>query len=176
MRSLQVLAAMLICATASCAQGPHILSVFGAADYGDAGTVGVPQGSIFAITGASLTTPTKYPPPPVIPTGPTLPTQLSGVTVGIREVGNSKQLIAQAPLLYVSSTQINAILPSSVPVGQYEVYLTTLNSHGSSQAFDSNPLPILVTGGRFAPFTRQGRGFGPAAIQQYDGAGTPTLN
>jgi len=175
MQNVPNLAAVLLFATCSWAQ-PHIFSVFGAADYANAGTVGIPQGSIFAITGVSLTTPTKYPVPPVIPTGPTLRTDVSGVSVGIRTLGNSKQVIAQAPLLYVSSMQVNAILPSSVPVGQYEVYLTTLSSAGSAQAFDSNPLPILVTGGRFAPFTRQGRGFGPAAIQEYDTAGTLTLN
>ena len=65
-------------------------------------------------------------------------------------VGNVRTVVAQAPLLYVSPTQINAILPSSVPVGQYEVYLTTtMNVSGTSLPYFSGVLPIKVTDGRF---------------------------
>ena len=53
MRSVRTLAALLSFAAGSWAQitGPQILNVVGAADYSSAGTVGVPQGSIFNAPG-----------------------------------------------------------------------------------------------------------------------------
>lgn len=173
MRCMKLLAAPLICATGCWAQiaGPDIFNVVGGADYSSAASVGIPQGSIFTITGVNLTTTT------VLVSSPILPTEISGFSVGIRTAGDISNVVAQALLLYISPTQINAILPSSVPVGQYEMYLTTtINPAGTSLPFFSGALPIVVTGGRFAAFTRQSRGFGPAAIQQYNDAGTPTLN
>jgi uncharacterized protein (TIGR03437 family) len=165
MQNARGLVALLISATGGWAQiaGPSLSSVAGAADYGNAASVGIPQGSIFVLTGQSLSTSA------LVVNGPSFPTNVSGVSVEIWTAEIGGKLAAQAPLLYVSPAQINAILPSSVAAGQYYLHATALT-------ITTNWMPIVVTTGRFAPFTQQGRGFGPATIQQYDAAGTPTLN
>jgi uncharacterized protein (TIGR03437 family) len=73
-------------------------------------------------------------------------------------------------LLQVGPDQIRAILPSSLPVGQIQLGLLV---NGVDALQDR---PILVTGGRFAPFSQNGVGFGPAVIQQQDASGTLVLN
>lgn len=173
MRSLPIAAGMLLLASAGRAQiaGPSISNIVGAADYASAGAIGIPQGSIFTISGANLSiTSAAF-------HGPTLPLTAAGVTVHIEPDPPDSLASALAPLLYVAPNQINAILPSSLPIGGYFLHLsTTILIGGALEPFDTPGILIQVTGGRFAPFTRLARGFGPAAIQQYDDSGTPTLN
>jgi len=71
MRSVPAFLAVLVFATATTwAQfpGPNIQSVVGSADFSSAATVGIPQGSIFTVTGGNLATGIA------VLTGPTLPT------------------------------------------------------------------------------------------------------
>lgn len=150
---------------------PVLFSAVGAADFSAAGTVGIPPGSILTLTGLNLSAST------VTVNGPKLPTEVSGVSAVISTDAAGGNIVAEAPLLYVSPTQINAILPSSVPVGQYFAHVkTTVVLGGNVLPITVGSVPVTVTGGRFAPFTRQSKGFGPAVVQQYDAAGAPTLN
>jgi uncharacterized protein (TIGR03437 family) len=134
-------------------------TVVNSADYSLADSSGIPRGAIFTIFGTALADSTA--------TANSLPleTTLNGVSVKIA----GANLSAEAFLLYVSPTQINAILPSSIPEGSY---LFTLVS--GSQVTPLQNIP--VTSGKFAAFTQGARGFGPALLQQYDAAGRPALN
>ena len=168
MRTVAGLLAVPILASAGWAQVPPagVLRVSGAADYGDGATTGIPRGSIFTITGLNLAGI-----PPSVFSAP-LPVAFRGLSVGIWDApaGASARLLAQAPLLYVSPTQINAILPSSIAAGQYSLRVAVASPTLTQQ------MAVAVTDGRFAAFTRAGRGFGPAAVQQYDAPGNLSLN
>src|SRR5262249_39521534 len=79
-------------------------------------------------------------------------------------------LIGPAPLLYVGPQQINAIVPSTIPAAPLYVSVTI-------NGVELTPrMPVLVTTGRFAPFSKSGFGFGPASIQQYDASGQLVFN
>jgi uncharacterized protein (TIGR03437 family) len=133
--------------------------VVGAADNLDTESFGLARGSLFSYYGTNLA------PSAMSASGLPLPTQLNGITVTI--VTAAGQL--EAPLLYVSPNQINAILPSAVPEG---VYLLTVNLNGVAVSQSQN---ITVTTARFGAFTRSQLGFGPAVLQQYD-HGRASLN
>src|SRR6266498_3203587 len=125
-------------------------------DYSSGVAVGVPRGAIFTIlgdNGARSTASATLP----------LPTNLNGVTVRISCGGADYD----APLLFASPLQINAVLPSSVPEG--DCVLTVLSRFTLALGF------FTVTGGRFAAFTQGSRGYGPAVMQQYDANGQPSL-
>jgi len=96
------------------------------------------------------------------------------VSVGIWNEPNGA-LLAQAPLLYVSPAQINAILPSSIPAGSYSLGVSGATPVLGSPSF-TVWLPVTVIDGRFAAFTRTARGFGPAAALQYGPAGDLSTN
>ncbi|HXP83959.1 MAG TPA: hypothetical protein VN841_04530 [Bryobacteraceae bacterium] len=83
-------------------------SVVGNADYSNAG---IPRGSIFF--GSALA--------PSVQSASGLPLQtiLNGVRVRIWRTYPDAAPLAECPILYVSKTQINAILPSSLAAGQY---------------------------------------------------------
>lgn len=140
-----------------------MISVLGAADYSDAASVGIPRGSIFSIEGSGLASSA------VSASALPLPTTMNGVTVQIWGAPAGGNALGVCPLWYVSSTQVNAILPSSLVAGQY--YLSTLTA-----GFETGRLPIVATDGRFAAFSQGGQGFGPAVVQQYDASGGPFLN
>jgi uncharacterized protein (TIGR03437 family) len=108
---------------------------------------GIAQGSIFSIYGTNLSSTTV---------GGSLPLQttLGGVSVSVAVNGTTTN-----PLLYyVSSGQINAVLPSATPVGTGTITVT--NSAGTSPAF-----PIQVVESAFGLLTTN-YGSGPA--QGYD--------
>ena len=167
MRSGAGLIAVLILAPPGGAQVPPsgILRAVGAADYSDGAATGIPRGSIFTITGLNLAgvEASVFRAP--------LPLAFNGLSVEVWDAPDAgAKLLAQAPLLYVSPAQINAVFPSSITAGQYSLRITLVSPPFTQQ------LPIAATDGRFTAFTRNGRGFGPAAIQQYDPAGNLSLN
>ena len=140
-----------------------MLSVLGAADYSDAASVGIPRGSIFSVEGSGLAASAAS--AAALP----LPTTLNGVTVRVWDAPAGGNFLGVCPLWYVSPTQVNAILPSSLAAGQY--YLSSVTA-----GFETGRLPIIATNGRFAAFSQGGQGFGPAVVQQYDTSGGPFLN
>ena len=143
---------------------PLISAVVGAVDNLDAAEFGLARGSLFTIYGTSLALSVASAP------GLPLPTVLSGATVTVVSgtLGTPYSCMTlvciDAPLLYVSPGQINAILPSALPEG-YGWLVVKLNGVWSGQA------PILVMKSRFGAFTRSQLGFGPAVVQQFDRSG-----
>jgi len=108
---------------------------------------GIAEGSIFSIYGTNLSSTT------VIATLP-LQATLNGVSASVTVNGTTT-----SPLLYfVSSLQINAVLPSATPVGTGTITVT--NSGGISA-----PFPITVVESGFGLLTTN-YGTGPA--QGYD--------
>ncbi len=96
---------------------------------------GTAQGSIFAVFGTNLSSTT------VPLQGGPLQTTLSGVSLTVSVNGTATQ-----PLLYyLSPTQINAVLPSSTPVGKAH---TVTNSGGTSTGY-----PINVVASAFGLLT-----------------------
>jgi uncharacterized protein (TIGR03437 family) len=135
------------------------VTVVNSADFSNADATGIPRGAIFTVFGTGLAGSTA--------SASSLPLQttLSGVSVKIA----AGSFAAQAFLLYVSPTQINATLPSEVPEGTYQFTVVA----GTREIGGVN---IPVKSGGFTAFTQGARGFGPAVIQQYDDTGRPALN
>ena len=164
----------LMAVAAGCfAQGPTFPSigyVAVGADY--AALVGIPLGSIFSIVGGGLA------PSPAQTTALPLPVSLNNVTVNLWDATSGGNFLGACPLWYVSPSQINAVLLSSLPAGRYYLSVSTLmpTPVGTSYPVESSRVQIMATTGRFAPFTVGSRGFGPAVIQQYDAQGGPFLN
>lgn len=126
---------------------------------------GIAQGSIFVIFGqnlgpASLVQVQQWP----------LPTNLAGTEVLVTANGVTQNCY----LLYTLSTQVAALLPSSVPVGP-----ATIQVRYNGQL--SNSVQIEVVAHAFGIFSRNQQGFGPAIVQNYidpmtlpvNGIGTP---
>jgi uncharacterized protein (TIGR03437 family) len=134
---------------ASGQSGPVIspASVISAASYAPiGGNAGLAEGSYISVFGANLG--------PSTPVSATLPlsASLGGSTVTITPASGSA---VQAYLEYVSSGQINAILPSNTPTGAANV---TVTYNGGT----SPPVKINVVPSSFGIFT-QFYGEGPAA-------------
>jgi uncharacterized protein (TIGR03437 family) len=132
------LAAACICAAHAFAQMPTVTKLANIYSWTPAGlpNYGTARGSIFAIFGTNLSSATL----PLQP--PPLQTSLSGVSLSVTVNGTTTQ-----PLLYyLSPTQINAVLPSSTPVGAGT--LTVSNGAGTSAGF-----PIQVVESAFGLLT-----------------------
>jgi uncharacterized protein (TIGR03437 family) len=86
--------------------------------------------------------------------GPTLPTQLGGISLRVRDVTDTVRL---APLFYVSPTQINFLVPDQTALGP--VALTV--DDGAPLVETANATPVT----QVAPgiFSANGQGRGPAA-------------
>ena len=117
----------------------------------------IAQGSHFMILGENIG-PSSYRSQTAYP----LPDTMGGVTVAIRKASTSVNAI----LMFVSSTQINAIMPSNAPTGDVTV---TVTLNGVSSA----PAPAKVTAVNFGIFTAAS-GRGPGVIQ--NDVNSPTLN
>jgi uncharacterized protein (TIGR03437 family) len=107
---------------------------------------GIAQGSIFTLFGTglgpdSLVSASSFP----------LPTTLGGTSVSVT-IGNTP---TAAIILFAYSTQVNAILPSTTPVGTGTVTVTYNNQ-------TSAPAPIQVVAGAFGIFAYNSRGSGQA--------------
>jgi len=137
--------------------------VANSADYSDGSVDGIARGSQFSIFGRYLAGTVGQ------AGGLPLATALHGVRVRIWVNAISTDPATEAPLLYVSPTQINAVVPSSIPEGSRSISVQ-VNGLESARA------PTQVVLGRFAAFTPGGRGFGPAAMQQVDDSGQVSLN
>ena len=109
---------------------------------------GIAQGALFAITGKGLG------PDPLQQASFPLPTTdgLGGVTVQANIGGTAVDCI----LVYVSSTEVGAILPSNTPLGSGTV---TLNNNG-----DTASKPITVVASAFGVFTSTVEGYAGRAM------------
>ena len=132
---------------------PTINAVVGAAD--NSGGAQIPRGSLFTIYGLNLA------PSAAGSTGFPLSPILNGVRVHVDGF--------DALPLYVSEVQINALMPSAMPEGQHAV---TVEPEGVASA----PYEIKVVTARFAAFTENWLGMGPAVLQQYDEPGRVSRN
>ena len=115
---------------------------------------GIAPGSLFVIFGTNLSTVTT----PVLQSSaaPGVPLTLNGVNVSVSVNG----VTAQAPLYYVSTTQIAGILPSTIPPGSGTIAVT---NNGQMSA----PAPLQVVSSDFGILTTNNSGSGSAAA--YDG-------
>lgn len=112
----------------------------------------IAQGSIFIVFGAGL-----GPTSPTYPAGLPLPTTLpvnNGTSISISAGGQT----IPAYMFYTSALQVQAILPSTTPVGTASV---TLTYNGKTSA----AFTISVVPSRLGIFTSNSQGYGIAAAQ-----------
>jgi uncharacterized protein (TIGR03437 family) len=111
---------------------------------------GIAQGSLFVIYGSGL--------------GPATLQQASLFPIGTVLAGTSVQISVSgvtyaAPIIYTSASQVAAILPSSVPVGNATL---TVTYNGTPALY---PISIQVVQSAFGIFTVTSNGVGPGVIQ-----------
>jgi uncharacterized protein (TIGR03437 family) len=151
-------------ASSALAQPPLIYSrsIYNAASYTPAGIPGgaIAQGSIFTLFGANL-----GPSQPVSVNSFPLGTSLGGVSINIVQGSTSVSAIP----LYVSASQINAIMPSNAPLGSASVQVVANNSRG-------NMSPVRIVNSDFGIFTALGTGLGPGILQNYVSASNQPIN
>lgn len=111
----------------------------------------IAQGSVFSIFGARLGPSTGV----QVSTFP-LSTTLSNISITVTQGSTTINAIP----LYVSASQINAIMPSNAPLGAAS--LRVIN--GNSQ---SNPMPVVISANGFGIFTALGTGLGPGILQNF---------
>ena len=125
---------------------------------------GIAQGSIFSIFGTGLGPPAPGAEASRFP----LETSLGGVQVRL-STGSGLNLPSAIPL-FVSASQINAILPSTTPVG---LVLVSVGYNGRTSPSEA----VKVVRSSFGIFTHNSAGAGPAIVQNFvPGAGLPPLN
>jgi uncharacterized protein (TIGR03437 family) len=120
----------------------------------------IARGSIITIYGRNL-----GPSPGVQASSYPLSRTLSGVSVVVTDGVTS----INAPLVYVSASQVNAILPSQTPLESISVRVVVNNVR-------SNSVPILVGNNSLGLFTVHGTGAGPAIAYNYISQSQQPLN
>jgi uncharacterized protein (TIGR03437 family) len=135
-------------------QPPVVYSLTNSASYQESGIngFGIAQGSIFIVFGYKLGPETLQQ-----AAGFPLPLQLGGTSISVSVGGKT----VSAPVLYTSSSQVAAVLPSAVPVGDG----TLLLSNGDLASY---PQPIHVTRSAFGIFAVSQNGMGAAVITDPD--------
>lgn len=130
-------AAALLGIVSAWAQAPGQIAIVNAASF--RADQPVAPGSIISIFGGFGTTATTSAP------GFPLPTTLAGTRVSINN--------ADAPLIFVSRTQINVQLPASLPPGRYDVRVTTAQneSNGALRVMAAAPGVFPLPGGENPP-------------------------
>ena len=153
---LLVAAAFLgACLPGAFAQQPLLYnrSVFNAASYMPGGipASAIAQGSVFTLFGAYMGPATA-----VTATSFPLSTSLSGVTITVTQGSNTVNAIP----VYVSASQINAIMPSNAPIGAASLRVIFNNA-------PSQLVPVQITNTAFGIFTALGTGLGPGVLQNF---------
>ena len=116
---------------------------------------GIARGAVFSIFGSGLGPPSS--PALAFP----LSTTLGGVSIKVSNADGSVSV--EAIPLYVSPSQINAILPSNTPVGPAAVVVSYNGARGS-------PSPIQVVTSAFGIYAISSAGYGPGVLQNYNSA------
>ena len=138
--------------TASCAIAQPVITstqVVNSASYLSQGLPGsgIAQGSIFTIKGSGLGPNTLVPIDPL-----PLETSHSGTSVTVTAGGQTYKALILAAVSY----QVNALLPSTVPVGSATVTVTYNNQTSTAE-------PFQVVSASFAPYTFMSDGYGQAS-------------
>jgi uncharacterized protein (TIGR03437 family) len=158
----------LVFATISCAFSQTAV-IQGVGNAASGSSVVVPQ-MLVSIYGSNFASQTAF------ATGSPLPMQLGGASVTFNGIG--------APLLYVSSRQINAQVPSGLQ-GSSSANVVVQTPMGASAAFPVTVTPMgirdaspLITSFGSAPgiFTQDSSGCGQAAALNIHADGSTTLN
>jgi len=111
----------------------------------------IAQGSVFSIFGARL-----GPASPSQVSSFPLNTTLSNVSITVTQGSTTVNAIP----LYVSASQINAIMPSNAPLGTASVQVINAN-------LKNNPMTVIVNANAFGIFTALGAGLGPGILQNF---------
>jgi uncharacterized protein (TIGR03437 family) len=155
MKKLQVLTLASLIGTISLSAAPTIatLGVKNAASYSYPGfpNGAIARGSLFVLFGTAVG------PDPIQYAGSPLPSDLAGTSISVTVNGST----ASCPMIYTSSGQLAAIMPSTVPAGTGTM---TVTYNGTS-----NAAPITVVNSSPGIFTVNQQGTGPAIVQ--DAAG-----
>jgi uncharacterized protein (TIGR03437 family) len=122
---------------------------------------GIARGSVFSIFGTGLGPPAS--PALAFP----LSSNLGGVAIKVSAPGGTAPV--DAIPLYVGPGQINAIMPSTAPLGIVSVVVTYNNIR-------SNPAPVKVVNSSFGIYAISGGGFGPGVFQNFVDGGRQPLN
>ena len=137
------------------AQQPLIFnrSVLNAASYMPPRLPGgaIAQGSIFSVFGARIGPAT----PQQVNAFP-LSTTFSGVSITVTQGSTTVNAIP----IYVSSGQINAIMPSNAPIGTASLRVT-------SPSGVTNVMTVHIAASAFGIFTATGTGLGPGILQNF---------
>jgi len=94
-----------------------------------------------------------------------LSTSLGGVTISVFQGATSVNAIP----VFVSPTQINAIMPSNAPLGLASVQVTF-------NTFTTNPAPVRIVNSSFGIYTATGLGLGPGILQNFNSATDQPIN
>ena len=121
---------------------------------------GIAQGAMFAVFGSDMG-PQTLQQAGALP----LPTELGGTSVQATVAG----VTVDCFLIFTSSGQLAAVLPSNTPLGEGTL---TVTYEGEM----SEPAPITVARSRFGIFTRNQGGFGPAIVQNFVSATEAPVN
>src|SRR5262249_50898869 len=111
----------------------------------------IARGSIFSIFGARLG-------PSTAVTANTYPlgTTLGNVSIALKQGSTTVNVLP----IYVSPSQINAIMPSNAPLGAGSLQVTVNGTRG-------NMAPVAVANSAFGIFTALGSGGGPGILQNF---------
>jgi uncharacterized protein (TIGR03437 family) len=163
-RLFPALALALATGASGFAQAPLIYnrSILNAASFMPNGLPGgaIAQGSIFSLFGANLG-PTKGVQVSAFP----LATSLANVSIAVTQGSTTTNAIP----LYVSGSQINAIMPSATPVGAVSVRVTY-------NGLKSNPMTTVVAQSAPGVFSARGTGFGPGIFFNFVSQSSQPIN
>ncbi|MGP0073862.1 MAG: hypothetical protein ACLPWF_18255 [Bryobacteraceae bacterium] len=137
-------------------------SVFNAASYMPAGipASAIAQGSVFTIFGSNIG-PTTAATANSFPLG----TTLAGVGLNVIQGSTTVSAIP----VYVSASQINAIMPSNAPIGAASLQVLYNNAR-------SNMAPVQIASTAFGIYTALGAGMGPGILQNYVSPANQPIN
>ncbi len=121
---------------------------------------GLARGGMFAVFGQGIG-PATLDEAEGIP----LTTQLAGTSIAVTVGGTTVSPF----MLFTSSLQLAAVLPSNTPLG---VGSLTVTFNGQTSA----PVTVTVVESAFGIFTRNRGGFGPASLQNFVSPGVAPLN
>jgi uncharacterized protein (TIGR03437 family) len=158
---------LFACVFAGCAfaQSPFIYNrgVLNAASYMPPMLPGgaIAQGSIFSVFGTGLGPATAV----QVSSFP-LNTTLAGTSITVTQGSTTVNAIP----IYVSATQINAIMPSNAPLGVASVRVISGNLPRS------NPMRVNIAPTAFGIFTATGTGLGPGILQNVVSATNEPIN
>ncbi len=141
------LAAFFLICGAVLAQPPYVYQISHAASY----TKYIAPGSIFVIFGDGLG------PETLVQAALPLPLKLAGTSVQV-SIGGTK---VDCPVLYASSGQVAAVLPSNTPAGEGELTITAGGRTGW-------PEFLRVATSAFGIFSQSGTGAGAGSITSAD--------